>query len=78
MAKLVPVEQLQPAFKHAMQHLYHQCVRMRPNEIISIGSTARHFKEEFDCYLIHGKDFDWESVGFKNDKQHLMFMLKWS
>lgn len=78
MAKIVPIEQLQPAFRHAMQHLYRECVHRRPAEIISVGSTIRHFKEEFDCYLFHGQNFDWESVGFKDEEQQLMFMLKWS
>jgi hypothetical protein len=78
MAKIVPIEELQPAFKHAMDHLYHQCVRIRPNEPISIGSTIRYFQEEFDCYLMHDTMYNWESVGFKNEEQQLMFMLKWS
>ena len=78
MAKIVPVEELQPAFKNAMVHLYHECARRHPTETISIGSTIRHFKEEFDCYLFHDKNFDWESVGFKNDEHQLMFLLKWS
>jgi hypothetical protein len=78
MAKIVPVEELQPAFKNAMAHLHHECARRHPNEAITIGSTINYFKEEFDCYLFHGNNFDWESVGFKNDEQQLMFMLKWS
>ena len=45
MAKLVPVQDLQPAFNNAIAYLNRE---MRQNEIVSMGQLANRFKEEFD------------------------------
>ncbi len=73
MAKIVPVEELQPAFEHAMTNI------MRSDDKThTIGHMMAAWKKHYDCYLLHDKEFGWESVGFKNEEQQLMFMLKWS
>lgn len=75
---MVSVDQLQPAFDNAMVHLYLKMKKTYSPDRITVGNTVREFKQEFDCYLIHGKDWEWDIVGFKNDEQHMMFVLKWS
>lgn len=75
MAKLVPVQDLQPAFNNAIAYLNRE---MRQNEIVSMGQLANRFKEEFDCYAMWDQAWNWDVVGFKNDEQHMMFVLKWS
>lgn len=72
MATIVPVNQLQPAFKHALDHLYNE------HRMVTVSEAVRKWKEHYDCYLFHSKDWAWESVGFKNEEQQLMFILKWS
>lgn len=78
MAKLVPVSELQPAFSNAMDYLYRKLSQGHPNEVFAMGKTANRFKEEFDCYAMWDQDWNWDVVGFKNDEQHVMFVLKWS
>lgn len=78
MAKLVPVADLQPAFSNAMDHLHRKLMHSHPHETITMGVAANHFKEEFDCYAMWDQAWNWDVVGFKNDEQHLMFVLKWS
>lgn len=78
MARMVSVDQLQPAFDNAMDHLYRRMSETFSSDRITVGATVREFNKEFDCYLMHDSDFEWDVVGFKNDEQQLMFMLKWS
>lgn len=72
MAKIVPINQLQPAFQNAMDHL------LRETEIVSVAEVLREWNKHFNCYLLHDSDFVWESVGFKDEEQISWFMLKWS
>lgn len=78
MAKLVPVNQLQPAFDNAMDYLYARMKQTYSYERITVGATIKEFKQEFDCYLMHGQDWEWDVVGFKDEQQLSWFMLKWS
>lgn len=72
MAKIVLVEDLQPAFDNAMDQL------VRETDTKTVGDALRKWKEYYDCYLIHDSDFVWESVGFRNDEQFAWFVLKYS
>lgn len=78
MAKLVPVNKLQPAFDNAMDHLYLKMKQTYSSDRITVGNTMNEFKQEFGCYLMHGQDWEWDVVGFKNEEQMTWFMLKWS
>lgn len=72
MAIIIPVDQLQPAFRNALDHLYGN------GQLSTVGQTVREWRTHFDCYLLHDKEWNWEAVGFKNEQQHTMFILKWS
>ena len=78
MAKLVSVNQLQPAFDNAMDYLYARMKQTYSSDRITVGATIKEFKQEFDCYLMHGQDWEWDVVGFKDEQQLSWFMLKWS
>ena len=78
MAKMVPVDQLYPAFDNAMVHLYLKMKQTYSSDKITVGNTLKEFKQEFDCYLMHGQDWEWDAVGFKNEEQLSWFILKWS
>ena len=78
MAKLIPVNQLQPAFDNAMDHLYRVMKQTYSSDRITVGATMNEFKKEFNCYLMHGQDWEWDVVGFKDEEQFTWFMLKWS
>lgn len=71
MAKIVPVDQLQPAFKNALNHLYEE------HRMVTVGEAVKMWRTYYDCYLLHDKDWVWESVAFKNEEQLAWFMLKW-
>ena len=72
MAKIVPIEELQPAFENAMWNM------LRETDANSVSEVIKEWHKTYNCYLLHDSDFNWESVGFKNDEQELMFVLKWS
>lgn len=72
MAIIIPVNQLQPAFQNAMNHLYGEA------QVKTVGEAVREWRKHFDCYLLHDADFVWESVGFKDERQMSWFLLKWS
>lgn len=78
MSKLVPVQELQPAFDNAVEYLHRKLAHAYPSELMTVGNFARHFKEEFDCYALWDSNFNWDVVGFQNEEQHMMFVLKWS
>lgn len=78
MAKIVPINQLQPAFDNAMDHLYSRMKQTHSSDRITVGNTMNEFKQEFGCYLMHGQDWEWDVVGFKDEEQMTWFMLKWS
>ena len=78
MAKIVPVQELQPAFDNAMAYLHRKLAHQYPTDTISMGKAANYFREEFDCYALWDQTWSWDVVGFKNDEQHMMFVLKWS
>lgn len=78
MSRIVSIDELQPAFDNAMDHLYRRMGETFSKDRITVGETVRFFNREFDCYLMHDSNWDWDVVGFKNDEQHLMFVLKWS
>ena len=74
MTKIVPVDQLQPAFDNALLTLQ----RTHIHECRTVGSLVRAWKEHYDCYLLHDQFYVWESVGFKDEHQLTWFLLKWS
>lgn len=79
MAKMVPVHELQPAFDNAIRHIHNRLSQARPRRhLSSMGQVANEFKAEFDCYALWDQNWAWETVGFKDDEQHMMFVLKWS
>lgn len=78
MAKIVPVIELQPAFDNAMDYLHNRMQQTYSSDKITVGNTIKEFKQEFDCYLMLNKDWDWDVVGFKDEKQMSWFILKWS
>ena len=78
MAKIVPINQLQPAFDNAMVHLHLKMKQTYSSDRITVGNTINEFKKEFDCYVLLGKDWEWDVVGFKDEQQMSWFILKWS
>ena len=73
MAKMVKIRDMQPAFSNAMRALIAKC----GPEIMSMATTMNAWKDEYDSYILHDKEFNWESVAFKSEQDQIMFMLKW-
>ena len=72
MAMMISVGDLEPAFRNAMNNL------LINHEVDTVGKMCRVWKEVYDCYLLHDSDLVWDVVGFKDEKQATLFVLKWT
>lgn len=73
MAKIVPVKELQPAFKNAMTALLND----HGVAIMTVANTMNFWTNKYGSYLLHDDQFGWEVVAFKSEQDQIMFMLKW-
>ena len=70
---MVKIRDMQPAFTNAMRALIANC---EPS-VMSMAHTMNVWKDNYDSYILHDENFNWEAVAFKTEQDQVMFMLKW-